>query len=322
MPTTVHFATNRVVSNPDDVVGGYAADMVAASRPDLMTYGTAFVTGVDVDNDQQGTISQINETSRGGFSREMTGDLSQPGRDVLVFVHGFANTFRDAITRAAFNREWLSKAGVAAGETTVVAFSWPSKGQIVSGLNLTGNYESDQAMAQASAAHLTAFLVNLKPILIAARKAGQRITLLAHSMGALALDAAVETWFREGEGNEMMFDLAILAAGDCGFDAFEHPGLSHLGGLSRLAGRVMICYSHGDEILQLSTLVNPDAPRLGQDGPRNRTDASEYPTAVFQMLDCSLFRDYDFSPLTSHQYYRMSPGARALIAAAMGGGMV
>ena len=58
-------------------------------------------------------------------------------------------------------------------------------------------------------------------------------------------------------------------------------------------------------------------PDWVRDGPQNRTDATLFPPATFQMVDASGFRDYNFNLLTSHQYYRLSPACRAVIAADM-----
>lgn len=315
MPTTVYFATNRVVTNAADAIGGYPATMVPPWPPTGMTYGTAFVDGIDIATNAQGVVSQIAETSTGGFSQQAIGDLANAGRDLLVFIHGFDNTFSDAITRAAFNREWLAASGVVAADMTVIAFSWPSKGQIVDFPFLPGDYLFDQNMARNSALHLMTFFANLEPILSAARANGKRAILLAHSMGNLALQGAVESWFLHGNGDAVMFDHAILAAGDCSYDTFDQPADARLSGLTRLARRVGIYYSHVDHVLQLSMAVNLGAQRLGQDGPRHRTDATEFPPAQYLMQDCTEYRDYNFGFLTSHQYYRQSKAVRELIAA-------
>jgi esterase/lipase superfamily enzyme len=317
MPTTVYFATNRVVTNSADAGGGYKNSMVAPTRPQDITYGTAFVDGVDVAAGAQGTVSQIVDVGTGGFSEQAKGDLSSPGRNLLVFVHGFDNSFSDAVTRAAFNREWLAGAADAAADMSVVAFSWPSLGELV-GLPIPqAAYLTDQHMARNSGLHLMAFLANLQPILTAARGTGRRSLLLAHSMGHLALQSGVENWFLNGNGDAQMFDTAILAAGDCGYDAFDHPSLAGLSGLSRLAGRIAILYSGVDQVLQLSMVVNLGAKRLGQDGPHNRADTAAFPQNVYQMIDCSGLRDYAISFQASHQYYRLSPAARSSIAAAI-----
>jgi esterase/lipase superfamily enzyme len=314
MPT-VYFATNRVVTNSNDAANGYKNTMVAPTMPQAITYGTAFVDGVDVAAGRTGTISQIVDVNQGGFSPQAIGDLSNPGRNLLVFVHGFDNAFADAVTRAAFNREFLAGSGDAGADMAVVAFSWPSLGHTVGFPIPQAAYLTDQHMARNSGLALMAFLANLEPILTAARARGRRSVLLAHSMGNLALQSAVENWFLNGNGDARMFDVAILAAGDCGNDAFNQPNLARLSGLDRLSERVVILYSHVDQILQLGMVLNLGAKRLGQDGPHNRADPGAFPPAVYQMIDCTGLSDYNVDFLSSHQYYRLSPGARATIAA-------
>jgi esterase/lipase superfamily enzyme len=132
MPTTVYFATNRVVTNSADAVNGYQATMIPPSSPQDITYGTAFVDGANVATGATGVVSQINNVGHGQFSQEAIGDLSAPGRNLLVFIHGFDNSFSDAITRAAFNREWLAASDQPGASTSVIAFSWPSLGKAFS----------------------------------------------------------------------------------------------------------------------------------------------------------------------------------------------
>ena len=74
----------------------------------------------------------------------MIAELSNAGRDLLVFIHGFDNTLSDAVTRAAFNREWLAASQMPGTDTTVIAFSWPSKGQIIAFPVLQADYLADQ----------------------------------------------------------------------------------------------------------------------------------------------------------------------------------
>jgi esterase/lipase superfamily enzyme len=322
MSSTVYFGTNRVVTNANDAVNGYPAVMVPPLQPQQITYGTAIVDGINIATNAQGVVSQIKDVKQGGFSPNAVETLSGPPRDLLVFIHGFDNTFSDAITRAAFNREWLAASQMPGTNTTVVAFSWPSLGKVVSLPIPQKDYLTDQHTAANSGLALMAFIANLQPLLDSARKKGSRVTLLAHSMGNLALESAVQNWFRAGNGDAKMFDLAILAAADCRYDTFDQPSPNGLSGLTRLANRVSILYSQADQVLLLSMVVNLGAKRLGQDGPHNRADPVAFPPAVYQMADCTNFRDYDFNPLTSHQYYRLSPGVRTIIATSMGGPLV
>ncbi len=322
MPTTVYFASNRLLTGPADIPGSYGPNIQPPSSPGAITYGTAFVDGIDLTSNSQGAITSIQDTNQGGFTPSIMHDLSHAGRNLLVFLHGFDNTFADAVTRAAFNREWMSASGVPAADTTVVAFSWPSLGRIVDFPIPQGDYLHDQTMARLSGVHLMTFFAKLEPILRAARANRRRTFLVAHSMGVLALQSAVENWFLHANGNALLFDTAFLAAGDCAYDTFEHPHLTGLSGLTILAQRVSIYFSRADLVLQLSQLVNLGAQRLGQDGPRNRTDPTLFPAAEFEMVDATEFSDYDVDFLSSHQYYRRSPTARTRIAQAMGGGVV
>jgi esterase/lipase superfamily enzyme len=317
MRTTVYFATNRVVTHPADTVAGYTATMVPPTHPGAITYGVAYVDGVDLTKDNAGTVSQIANIQQGRFPDDVIADLSAPGRNLLVFIHGFDNTFSDAITRAAENREWLAASGNPQADTTVIAFSWPSKGQIASFPILQSDYLTDQNMARQSGPHLMSFLANLEPIITALRQSGHKAILLAHSMGNLALESAVENWFLNGNGKDMMFEQAILAAGDCAYNAFDQPNLSGLNGLPLLADRIATYYSHVDHVLQLSMAVNLGAQRLGQDGPLHRSDSARFPGSTYPMNDCSADQDYAFDLLSSHQYYRMSPSVRKVIAASI-----
>ena len=65
------------------------------------------------------------------------------------------------------------------------------------------------------------FFANLQPMIDAARAKGNRVFLLAHSMGNWALQAAVESWFAHGNGDAFLFDEALLAAADEVHNTFE-----------------------------------------------------------------------------------------------------
>src|SRR5689334_21403926 len=146
--------------------------MVPPLKPQEITYGTAIVDGIDIAANGQGFVSEINDTKQGGFSDQAFATLSNPGTDLLVFIHGFDNTFSDALARAAFNREWLAASGLPGTNTTVVAFSWPSSGRVVGYLVAAEVYLANQNMAQSSGIALMSFLANLEPLIGAARARG------------------------------------------------------------------------------------------------------------------------------------------------------
>ena len=318
MPITVYFATNRVVSGAPEDFRSYTCAITPPSDPGALTYGTAFVSDADLTADTTGAVGEI-DVSKGCFSDEAVSDLSDPGRNLLVFIHGFDNSFENAITRAAFNAQWFKQSGVAGADCTVVAFSWPSLGKLLSPPVPWSDYQTDQTMAAQSGPAIMSFLATLQPILARARRSGRRVTLLAHSMGNLALAGAVESWFSHGRGAAPLFDGAVLAAADERYDSFKFPLYGRLSGLAQLSDKVSVCFSAGDQVLHLSCTVNLGAQRLGQTGPADRTDADLFPASRFAMVDCSGFDDYEVDFASSHQYYRRSPRARTAIASAMAG---
>lgn len=318
MPTTVYFATNRALNGPFDRVQSYGTNMVAPSDPAAVTYGTAFVADSGLTADTMGAINAIQDIEQGRFSQSAVDDLSDPGRNLLVFIHGFDNSFENAITRAAFNREWFAASGMPGADTTVVAFSWPSLGKLITLPFPDASYRRDQTTAGQSGLHIMSFFANLEPIITSVRAKGHRVFLLAHSMGNWALQAAVESWFMHGNGDAFLFDEVLLAAADEVYNTFEFLPAGRLSGLDRLARRISTYASEEDAVLKLSMAVNLGAKRLGQAGPHNQADTVRFPPAKYRTVDCSGFRDYKVDLASSHQYYRRSPGVRTDIANTMG----
>jgi esterase/lipase superfamily enzyme len=317
MPITVYFATNRALSGPPDQVRSYTAGIASPSDPAAVTYAVAFVNDVDLTADTVGAITAIQDIQSGGFSPSAIDDLSHPGRNLLVFIHGFDNSFENAITRAAFNRDWLAQSGIAGADTTVIAFSWPSRGKLITLPFPDSAYRSDQTMAGQSGLQLMSFFANLEPIVRAARADGSRVILLAHSMGNWALQAAVESWFAHGSGDSLLFDEAILAAADEVYDTFDFLPIGRLSALDRLARRISTYASTRDAVLKISMALNHGAKRLGQDGPHDRFNTTRFPPQKYRVVDCGGFNDYAIDLASSHQYYRRSPGVRSDIARTM-----
>ena len=316
MPITVQFATNRALTGAAEDWRSYGNGVVMPSSASEISYGTAFVNEVDLTADTVGAITMVQDVRRGGFGAAAAGDLAEAGRNLLVFVHGFDNSFENAITRAAFNRDWFAASGEPEADMSVVAFSWPSAGRLLAPPLLSAAYRSDQVMAGQSGYHLMSFLANLQPILQAARRDGRRAFLLVHSMGNWVLQAAVESWFSHGNGDALLFDEVFLAAADEQYDSFDFPRLGRLSGLGRLTRRISVLFSEADAVLPVSAFVN-GIKRLGQDGPHAAFDTGRFPRSSFDTLDCSRYRDFDFGFASSHQYYRRSPSVRSLVAAAM-----
>ena len=100
-PDGARRALDRFLDGPADDVAGYSESVVAPSNPNEVTYGTAFVNDANLTADTIGAITSIQTIGKGQFSQSAIDDLSDPGRNLLVFIHGFNNRFDDAVFRFA-----------------------------------------------------------------------------------------------------------------------------------------------------------------------------------------------------------------------------
>ncbi len=319
--TSVYFATNRKADST--ATGGFGADIVA-NQPDAITYAVADVTGIALEQESSGTIASVTDKSPGGFSDAATKAIIGAKKNLLVFIHGFDNSFEDAIKRAAYNREWFAEGGQSAGDTTVIAFTWPSAGKLFAAPSFTSPdaYRGDQAQAGKSGYHLGFFLNEIDQLRADYRKGNPsgKIFLLAHSMGNYCLQAGVQYWFDNRGSDDLMFDEVFLPGADEVDDSFERPAGGRLSNLPKLTSRISCYYSRKDVAMYLSTTINLNA-RLGFDGPSDKRDTARYPLAKFRIVDTTEVGDFDpvNPPDATHQYYRRSKIVRTDIAATMAG---
>lgn len=343
--TTVFFATNRRenpgAADPAQRFGAAMSD-VSGTR---LAWGTAFVEGTDPDPDAlvTGRVESVQEVATGAMPAGMRDDILGSGKDLLIFVHGFANSFPDAIARAAFNREWLATAALPA-DCTVLAFTWPSPGLVVDpgdvpagvavslltllglALNrhlvspLTNRYQQDQRSATASGPAFGVVLETLAPLLRELRANGRRTHLLVHSMGHVVLQNAIGAWQSAHRPAEVLFDHAVLAAGDA---AAAQAGAAPpwLVALPLWSAGTSLYLSDEDSILILSALVNNDTPRLGYKGPPDQGNAALFPPDRVRFVACGALEDEGPGAGIDggHQYYRRLPAVRDDMALALAG---
>lgn len=319
--TTVYFATNR---RPEPAApGGYGVDIIGAG--DRVTYAVAPVTGINLDDEDSGMVGTITEAMPGQFAETVGAEIAASGRNLFVFIHGFDNSFEDAIKRAAFNREWFAASGLPAADTTVLAFTWPSAGTLFDNLPNSPDkaYKDDQRQARASGTHLAAFLRVVQPFAAQVRHAGGRAFLLAHSMGNHVLSRAIASLFAGPDApTAPMFDETILAAAD-EVDTTLETTAADMFRLRSLATRISVYSSIRDVAMGLSIGVNRNI-RLGYTGPAGKTNGMTYPPSQFRSVDCTGVFDFPglVPPDATHQYYRRSTAVRADIAALMAGRLV
>lgn len=311
----VYFATNR---NRDATQPNGFGNGIVANDPNAVTYAVAEVM-VNLNGEGSGTINAISDVTPGGFSDAAVAAIAAAGENLLVFIHGYANSFTDAITRAALNAEWYRQmtGGGTNADSVALAFVWPSLGRPISIGVPDADYKQDQGMAAASGFHLGQFLLQTEKVRAAclATNANRRTYLLAHSMGNFVLSEGTTWWYQGHQPPDEMFDQAILAASDIEAGAFAAPDGGGLSRLKDVARFINIYYSRRDAVLWLSSAVNGNS-RLGHNGPANMSDTTQFPATLFRMVDCSGYSDF-FPPVLSpetHAYYRVSPTVREDIA--------
>ena len=253
--------------------------------------------------------------------------LKKQDRDVIVYLHGFANSFQNSVARAAALQQLYASAEQ---DVLVVLFSWPSNGVV----QPAWSYFSDREDAEASGLamgralkRLVEFLMEMREAdhatLLAARKQGEvpspgeleqctrRLHVLAHSMGAWALRHAIAKFVDLYRGQPpRIFDCAFLMAADEDRDALQHA--QKLKPLEQLANRVFVYHAANDVALTISDKTKGNADRLGADGPQNLDHVSERVFAI----DCKAISTTTIAQ-GRHQYFRLRREAIADVQATL-----
>ena len=320
MPNVL-FATNRA-RLPDTAAGlPDFGDTALPSTQDALLCATATVSDIAIDQPDAGNIVAISEITQGGFAAGDLAPVLASQNDVLVFVHGAANSFKDGITRAAYNKEWLGHAMIDGVSSVydVVAFTWPARSYVIA--NIVGDlvdYRHDQTEAEASAFHFGLFLQQMQAL--RARIGNRRLHLLCHSMGNYMLGAAVEAIFAGNTAPATpLFDEVVLAAADEIATTFSTPNGGRLANLWRLGREITVYFNNDDILMAISHIANQNF-RLGYDGPPNAADTGFFSPNVYEFVDCTGVNDYISDEVDrSHQYYRQSPTVRTDIVMTLGG---
>jgi esterase/lipase superfamily enzyme len=253
-------------------------------------------------------------------------DMVASKRPTIAFIHGFSNSFTDAIERGG----WISAFyGI---DANMFVFTWPS---IASPLGVPlpySDYTHDRGTASASGPAVARTIRRLHDYVDALPeelRCQQSIHLLCHSMGNYVLRNALQALLRlpdpvmatepGGAISAMVplglnepnpsalrrtFDKIVLAAADEDADAFDDP--AKLKFLPRLGQSASVYHSSKDWVLNtLSAGTKFNGARLGNDGPDNMATISDKVTAI----DCSDVTTYAKDP-EQHQYYRVFPVVR------------
>ena len=162
--------------------------------------------------------------------------------DVLIYVHGFKQTFETSALDAAR----LSDAIRFHGRTMV--FSWPSKAGL-----FDYAYDRDSAMWSRDA------FERVLSSIVEAPGTG-RVHIVAHSMGTmLTLESLRQLYAHYGDTVMSRIGAVVFAAPDIDMDVFS-SAISRIG---PLAGKITVIASTNDRALELSAQIAGGMTRVG-----------------------------------------------------------
>lgn len=241
---TVFYATDR-----KDEGNSNPALRYAAARGEL-SFGAANVTvgrnrPVAGDPDPDTKVNQLTPLVRQQFMEQLAAALTQSARkEVLIYVHGFRNSFVDAVSDAALLAADIKLDG------SIAIFSWPSAA-------LASEYWGDEEEVLASRGSFIEFLNAVR-----STPGVGRLSIVTHSMGSRLVAEAMD-WAngREGYPKGLVQHL-VLAAPDIYVARFEQAARS----FAVLAKRVTLYASDNDLALWCSNRIVHSKRRAGQGG--------------------------------------------------------
>lgn len=181
------------------------------------------------------------------FGRLQNEFAEEPGRDLLLYIHGYNHSFEYASQRAA---QLVHDMG---NGTVPVLFSWPSRDSTV-------GYNADAAVVRLSGRRLAHFIEDL-----VLRSGASSINVVAHSMGNQALTDALEILALKRDarpGDAPILDQVMFAAPDVDAELFAAMART----FRPLARRMTLYASSNDWALVSSQKLHGSAPRAGLGG--------------------------------------------------------
>ena len=255
MLTKVYFATNRNPLGPEEAPTGFGPNFSPAGLQDLR-FGQAQVD----DSGKIVGLTCLPDGASADMFAEIKKKMATEGRDTLIFIHGYNTNWEAAVATAASVKRTYKDANL-----NVVLFSWPSDGKY--GPLRPQEYFDDRHDAMASGAAFCRGMMKLGAFLRQGAPCGQRIYLLAHSMGNYVLRNTLQALISQVQGPRLppAFDIIVSMAADEDNDALDHP--EKWGRLTEVTQRLVIYCNKRDKALMGSedTKGNPD--RMGNHGP-------------------------------------------------------
>ncbi|MCX2695771.1 MULTISPECIES: alpha/beta hydrolase [Ochrobactrum] len=230
-------------------------------------------------------VKAINSTN--GAQQWLNSSLPK-NRRVMVFVHGFNNTFEDSVYRFA---QIVHDSGA---EVAPVIFTWPSRGSVF-------DYNYDKESTNYSRDALETVLRK-----IAQDPRVKDITIMAHSMGSwLTVEALRQMAIRDKRVDRKITDV-ILASPDLDVDVFN----KQFRAMGKEHPRFTLFTSRDDRALRASRFISGNVDRLGQIDPSVEPYRSQLEKAGITVIDLTRLKAGDS---LNHGKFASSPEVVQLI---------
>ncbi len=251
---TLYFATSRNVLDPGTDT---RSARFGGARSREVSYGevrghlTGAGAGVQDRMDVKADIERVGRYTRQRFVQELERAAARtPGREVVVFIHGYGNSFEDAARTALRIGHGVGASGA------LVLYSWPSAGSAPA-------YMADRNNAYWAVQSLKEFLAD-----VTSSRWIERVSVVVHSMGNEAFIRAYSELAAECSGPRMSAPELrkvrniVLAAPDMDREIFLDQYAARM---TSLGARVTLYASASDMALRASASVQGgDYERLGR----------------------------------------------------------
>jgi esterase/lipase superfamily enzyme len=164
------------------------------------------------------------------------------GREVLLYIHGYKESFESAVTSNIELADGIGFLGVP------ILFSWPSKAALF-------DYGYDRESALYSRDALENVLVQLL-----ADDGAAKVHIVAHSMGTwLTIETLRQMWARHGDTLANRLGAVVLASADIDIDLFRSTAER----LRSLVPKITVISSTSDKALEVSRRLAGGVARTG-----------------------------------------------------------
>ncbi len=218
-------------------------------RGDTVRFGRFGTPAIDPDNGKNGSLSvPLSISNEAQWWRDLAGQMGRRNGRVLLYVHGFRETFTIS------SKDTAQMAHLTNFDGPVIQYSWPSQGAFL-------KYAVDETNMYWDERNFRNFLMKL-----AQQEWTKEIVLVSHSLGARLVLPSVE-YVDQNSSNADSSNISniILASPDVDRQDFERDIADEILAARRVTNnrRITVYASDKDRALRLSDNVH-GYPRLGK----------------------------------------------------------